>query len=475
MGETSLGWGLLHLLLAPPAIIHALLYKRDPRAALGWIGLCLLLPIAGTLLYLLFGINRIHTRAHHLAPLHRFLRIPYEQGTACREPAPVAQLPPIALPLRPFVAVSQRVARRPLLAGNHIEVLENGEGAYPAMLQAIDSARERVFLSSYIFETDATGQRFIKALAHARSRGVRVRVLLDAVGEHYSWPPASYRLKRAGVRVARFLPPRLIPPTPYINLRNHRKLLVVDGRLGFTGGMNIGDRHLIQDTPHPTRDLHFRVRGPVVAELEDVFREDWRFTTGEALPPSPLPSPAGDSHARVLVDGPNEDLDKLILTLEGAIGAARHEVLAVTPYFIPPPPLLYALQAAALRGIEVSVILPERSNLPYVDWASRNLLLELLAHGVRIHLQPPPFDHSKLLIIDRLYAHIGSANLDNRSLRLNFELNVEIADPLFAARLAGHTLRLREAARELSAEEIAARPLPQRLRDATCWLFSPYL
>ncbi len=475
MGDASLGWGLLHLLLALPAIIHALLYKRDPRAALGWIGLCLLLPIAGTLLYLLFGINRIHTRARHLAPLHRFLHIPYEQGTACREPAPLAQLPPVALPLRPFVAVSQRVARRPLLPGNRIEVLENGEGAYPAMLGAIDSARERVFLTSYLFESDTTGRRFLDALNRARQRGVSVRVLVDAVGERYSRPRISRQLRQAGIPVARFLPPRLIPPTPYLNLRNHRKLLVIDGRIGFTGGMNIGDRHLLQGNPRPTRDLHFRLRGPVVAELEDVFREDWRFTTGETLSPSPVSSPVGDSHARVLVDGPNEDLDKLILTLEGAIGAARHEVLAVTPYFIPPPPLLYALQAAALRGVEVSVILPERSNLPYVDWASRNLLLELLAHGVRIHLQPPPFDHSKLLIIDRLYAHIGSANLDNRSLRLNFELNVEIADPLFAARLAGHALRLRQAARELSTEEIAERPLPQRLRDACCWLFSPYL
>ncbi len=469
-------WGWLHLLASPPAIVHALLYKRDPRAALGWIGLCAFLPLAGPLLYFLFGINRIRTRAREIAPLGRFLRVPYEGGEAPVQPAPLTALPPLPEPLRPFVQVSQKVARRPLLGGNRIDPLVNGDAAYPAMLAAIDQARERVFLATYLFETDPTGRRFIDALARARRRGVAVRVLVDAVGEHYDLPTASRLLRRAGVSCARFLPPRLLPPTPYLNLRNHRKLLVVDGHTGFTGGMNIGERHLVTpDNPRATRDLHFRLQGPVVRELEDVFREDWHFATGESLAPSPMPPAQGESYARVIVDGPNEDMDKLLRVLQGTLGAARHEIVAVTPYFVPPEPIVTALQAAALRGVAVHLILPERSNIPYVDWACRNLLLELLTVGVQVHYQPPPFDHSKLLLIDGRYAHIGSANLDSRSLRLNFELNVEIADPRLVARLNRHAQGLRQRARTVSRAEIEGRPLGQRLRDATCWLFSPYL
>ena len=475
MVEAAPWWGLAHLLVSAPVVVHALLYKRDPRAAWGWIGLCMLLPLGGALLYFLFGINRIQTRAQRIAPLRLFLHIPYERGTPPEAPLGNRLVPPLPEDQLPFVRVSQQVARRPLLAGNQLAMLENGDEAYPAMLAAIEQARERVFLATYLFETDATGRRFIDALTAAHRRGVAVRVLIDAVGERYTFPWASRLLRRAGVPVARFLPPRLLPPTPYMNLRNHRKLLVVDGHTAFTGGMNIGGRHVLRDNPKGTRDLQFRVEGPVVGELEDVFREDWRFAAGERLTPSPRPNAAGTSYARALVDGPNEDMDKLLLTLEGTIAAARREVLVVTPYFVPPQTLLCALQSAALRGVAVHVVLPERSNLRYVDWATRNLLLEPLAQGVRVYYQPPPFDHSKLLVIDRTYAHVGSANWDTRSLRLNFELNLEVVDPRFAARLAEHVHALRARSRPVTLAEIAERPLPQRLRDAACWLFSPYL
>jgi cardiolipin synthase len=294
-------------------------------------------------------------------------------------------------------------------------------------------------------------------------------------------------LRRGGVRAERFLPPRLVPPSLAINLRNHRKILVADGRVGFTGGMNLGDRHLATDTGNPARvvDTHFRLTGPVVAQLAEVFLADWAFVTGERTPPPEVPAaeaaaperppePTG-AVTRTLVDGPNEDLDKLLAVLVGAVSAAHHRVSVMTPYFLPPPSLASALEAAALRGVAVTVILPARNNLPYIQWATRHALPELLRRGVRVFYQPPPFVHTKLFEVDAHYAQIGSANLDPRSLRLNFELAVEVYDRTFAGGLAVVLDQARERSAEITLRQIEGRSLAVRGRDALAWLFSPYL
>lgn len=276
----------------------------------------------------------------------------------------------------------------------------------------------------------------------------------------------------------RFLPPTLFPPTVHINLRNHRKILVADGRISFTGGMNIGDRHLAGRSDNPSRviDAHFRLTGPIVAQIEPVFLADWGFMTKEYPAPKPVFSAeTGSAVCRTIIDGPNEDLDKLTAILMGAISTARRKVLIMTPYFLPSRELIAALQTAALRGIEVTIILPEKSNLPYVDWATRNMLWELLRWGVRVYYQPPPFAHTKLFVVDDYYAQIGSANIDTRSLRLNFELVVEVYDKPFVAILTHHIDKVRERAREASLKELDNRSLPVRTRDALTWLFSPYL
>lgn len=284
-------------------------------------------------------------------------------------------------------------------------------------------------------------------------------------------------LRRAGVRVARFLPPRLLPPSFSVNLRNHRKILVVDGEYGFTGGMNIGARHLLEPrSSHATADLHFRLQGAVVAQLEAIFVEDWRFATGEHLQTPPAATaPAGSGYCRCISDGPNEDLDKISLVLMGAISAARQETLIITPYFLPSREMIASLQSAALRGEAVTVILPRRSNLPFVDWATRNLLWELLLHGVTICYQPPPFARTKLFIVDAVYAQIGSTNMDPRSLRLNFELNLEVVGVSSVAALLDHARQRRRESTQLTLQQIDGRGLLTRLRDAVCWLFMPYL
>ena len=457
---------------------HALLYKRDPRSALGWIVVCLVFPLVGPVLYLLLGINRVRTKAQRLLR-HRPLIFPF--GYERPEDAEVSEYPDLEIPpeLAEFARVSGAVTRTPLVKLNRIEPLSGGEQAYPAMLDAIEKAHQFVFLATYIFDTDTVGLRFVDALVRAAGRGVDVRVIIDGVGEWYGFPRAGSLLLKRGVRVARFLPPRLIPPSLSMNLRNHRKILVADGRVGFTGGMNIGRRHLAEDRNNPARvfDMHFRLTGPVVTQLARVFLEDWAFAYGNHEPlefPPETPGP-GQATCRAVVDGPNEDLEKLSRILVGAVGVAKKNILIVTPYFLPSRELIGALQSAALRGVKVTVILPERSNLPYVDWASRNMLWEVLRWGVNVYHQPGPFAHTKLFLVDDHYAHIGSANLDPRSLRLNFELVVEIFDPPFGRVLAKQIEQIRSRSREVSLAELDGRPLPIRLRDAVAWLFSPYL
>lgn len=465
-----------HVVLASLAAVHAMLYKRDPRSALGWVAMCLFFPLLGPLIYYLFGINRIQTQARKLARLPMFrLHVGYERGT--RDAAPMLALPVVGSLLSRFVQISNRVTAQPLTAGNMVEMLQNGEQAYPVMLAAINGAVDRVLLVTYLFQADAVGDAFVTALVDAQRRGVDVRVIVDGVGELYSRPRMGRMLHCAGVRVVRFLPPRLLPPSFSMNLRNHRKILVVDGEYSFTGGMNIGVRHLLESgSSRATADLHFRLQGPVVAQLEAIFVEDWRFATGERLQTTPAATvPAGSSYCRCISDGPNEDLDKISLVLMGAISAAQREILIMTPYFLPSREMIASLQSAALRGVAVTVILPGRSNLPFVDWATRNLLWELLLHGVTICYQPPPFAHTKLFIVDGAYAQIGSANMDPRSLRLNFELNLEIIGVASVAPLLDHARQRRRESTQLTLRQIDGRGLLTRLRDAFCWLFMPYL
>ena len=432
----------------------------------------MIFPVAGPIGYLLFGINRVRTRARVLAIEHPFVA---EDATAT-PPAPIpVRLKPAQ---RQLARIAQSVTRRPLVGGNRIEPLRNAESAYPAMLDAIDSARRQVLLASYIFDADASGRAFVEALVRAHDRGVDVRVIVDGVGELYSFPAISRLLRARGIRVARFLRPRLFPPALHINLRNHRKILVIDAETGFTGGMNISDRHWVVPprSDRPVADMHFQLRGPVVRQLAEVFLEDWGFCTGrhETLDSGDT-APAGDAVCRAIKDGPNEDIEQLSTVLLGAIGAARRRIAIVTPYFLPSAEMIAALSSAALRGVEVSVIVPRRSNLPFIDWATRNLLAEPLAHGVRVFCQPQPFAHTKLFLVDGHYCQIGTANIDPRSLRLNFELAVETFDDTLSRTLWGDVSRMLAHATAVSAEEIATRPLGARLRDALAWLATPYL
>ena len=214
----------------------------------------------------------------------------------------------------------------------------------------------------------------------------------------------------------------------------------------------------------------------MVGQLQRVFLDGWAFVAGQDVERFPADdSEAGSAMCRTIVEGPDEDLDKLLSVLVAAVSAAREQVAIMTPYFVPPRELVGALKGAALRGVRVTVIVPDRNNLPFVHWASRKMMWELLQRGVRIYLQPPPFVHTKLLMVDRHYVQVGSANMDPRSLRLNFELVVEIYDRAFAATIDDHFRAARGRSHEITLEEVDSRPLPTRILDSLAWLMTPYL
>ena len=460
-------------LAAVLASAHALLNKRDSRAATLWIGVIWTLPVLGPLLYLALGVNRLRRRAVLLAVHKTFSRaVPEDLGESEHDGAEH---------LKHIARVVNRVTTQPLTMGNKIEPLINGDAAFPAMLAAIEAAQKSVSLVSYIFDNDASGRKFIAALARAQQRGVAVRVLVDAAGTRYSFPPITFKLRATKIPFARFLPSSLLTPwrVATINLRNHRKALILDGQIAFTGGMNIRHGNVLADKPKsPVQDLHFRVTGPVVTELQEAFANDWAFTTDELLAGDlwfPEVKDAGDIIARVIPDGPDADFENLRLTLLAALAEAQTSVKILTPYFLPDNALILALNLAALRGVKVDIILPAKNNLPPVHWASRSLWWQVLERGCRIWLTPPPFDHSKLMIVDEHWVLLGSANWDARSLRLNFELNVECYGRGFAQAMEKIIAQKISDAHLVTQMEVDGRTIPEKLRDAAARLFSPYL
>ncbi len=457
---------------------HVVLNKRDTRAAIAWVGLIWLTPLIGVVLYFWLGINRIQRRARLL----RSGRLRPEP-TLQQEPCPMHLLEDALGSknhhLLSLTTLVNAISHRPLLAGNSVVPLVDGDQAYPAMIRAIDEATRSVALSTYIFDDDRIGKLFVDSLKRAVARKLEVRVLIDDMGARYSWPTITQSLRRAGIHCATFMPPSIPWIFQHTNLRTHRKMLVVDGSIGFTGGMNIREGHCLASLPRrPIRDLHFRIDGPVVSQIQESFVDDWCFCTGEILDGDnwfpPIPS-KGDVLARGISDGPDEDFESFRHTLLGAIACAETSISVITPYFLPDAPLITALNVAAMRGIAVDIILPGKNNNPLVKWASTSLLWQLVERGCRVWISPPPFDHTKLLVVDNLASFVGSSNWDPRSLRLNFEFNVECYSKTLAVELMACIHERIRCAHCCSLAELDGRILAVKLRDGIARLASPYL
>lgn len=455
---------------------HAMLTKSDVRSAAGWVGFIILVPILGWLIYLLFGVNRIQRRARELRgapmslPHHETAGLPAERGEQRRE-------------LESLARFGQKVLPERFEAGNTIDVLTNGDETYPAMIAAIDKAERALALSTYIFNNDRAGTMILDALSRAIERGVRVRVLIDGVGSWYSRPSIIPELRRRNINYARYLHSFMPWQMPYLNMRNHQKILVVDGKVGFTGGMNISEGNLVSLKPRkPILDHHFRVEGPIVGQLMRTFAYEWTFTTGEILdgpdwfpPLTPVAGADVSIIARGLPGGPDQGINPIRWTMLAALTEARQTIRIVTPYFLPDSTLSTVLSMAAMRGVEVDIVLPANNNLRFVDWAATPQLAWLIEAGCRVWKTVGPFEHTKLFTIDGIWSMVGSANWDGRSLRLNFELNLECYDSTFAKRL-NHLIDAKiAAARAVTRSDIASRSLPVRLRDAAIRLASPYL
>ncbi|RXE19679.1 cardiolipin synthase, partial [Xanthomonas perforans] len=363
--------------------------------------------------------------------------------------------------------------------------LVDGAATYAAIIEAIRGARDHIHLEYYIFQPDHSGTAICAALMERARAGVKVRLLMDAIGSSAMTRRALRTLREAGVETAWFHPSQLLKPfkRPWLNLRTHRKVIVIDGRVGFTGGINVTDDENEQVRKQAYRDLHVRLQGHVVRSLQLVFLEDWLYATGQGraafhgqqLWPDDVPTRAqGTVDAQVLVSGPDSSWEAIHRLMVAAIHEAKHRVWLVTPYFVPGEAARMALTSAALGGLDVRLLVPRVSDSRLVTYAARSYFDELLEAGVRIYEYGPRMLHTKALLADDDVCIVGSANFDSRSFRLNFELSMLFRDQAVAAEMAGLIGTDLQQAQEV--QFARHRPLwRSRLPEAFARLLSPLL
>ncbi len=461
--------GILYLILQIVVTGHIICRKDDVKSSFGWIGLVWLAPLLGCIIYIVFGINRIRRKALSLrnkGPDIFTVTGKTEEEIEKEIPRPFLQLLRLGYKVHP-----QRFS-----LGNRAQAFVNGDSAYPEMCRLIASARKEVLMQSYIFDNDRAGRLFVEAFKQAVKNGAKVKVLVDGVGINYSKPTIASVLRHMkGVEFSVFLPSKTPINLPFVNLRNHRKILIVDGRTAFFGGMNVAEGNLVNTYPkEPIIDITFRVEGPVVDQMSRVFEEDWIFSGKKHFIPAsfhasgPLP---GTMPARIIPDGPDADYGKIELMVLGALACAQKNVKIVTPYFLPESDILNSLEVAAMRGVEVEIILPSKSNIFGMDGAMRANFARLLKKGVKIYRTQPPFDHSKIMLVDDAWLFVGSANWDVRSFKLNFECNMECLDKQLAAEV-NHIIQHKKT--HAHSEKELPPSLWRTLADNTLRLLTPY-
>lgn len=468
------GWALLvDFVVTVGTLIWVLHTKRETMSAIAWSLTVILVPLLGSFLFFLFGYQSV-TR-----PIDRKKRrhTTYKKLFGHSGAEPDADTPDRWDTL---AKLAHHGDGFPVTGGNVVTLYHDGHPAFEAMLQAIRGAKHHVHIEFFIFRSDNLGQRFVDAMCECALRGVEVRFLYDSVGSYNLKSSLRRQLTKAGGKVSAFLP--VLNPfyRMRVNLRNHRKILVIDGRVGFTGGLNIGDEYLSLDPKFGHwRDTHLCVEGPAVEGLQRVFLEDWHFSANEAIHgkvffPKFKELP-GRSLVQVVHSGPDAQYRAIRETYFAAILAARQRVWIASPYFVPDSGICDALCLAARSGIDVRFLGLFRPDkwIPFL--AARFYWTDMIAAGVKVYQYTAGMMHSKYVLVDSEWSSVGSANMDNRSLLLNFEANCQLFDSALTAELEAEYLKDLENSVRLDPEVFAARPVVARVAENAARLFSPVL
>jgi cardiolipin synthase len=445
--------------------LHALMYKtRDASGALVWIVFCLLVPWIGSFFYVTIGDDRIiGRRRRRIGAAHARYRSGRSRSSVRRADLAHGQL---------HLLTDNEVA-----GGNEMGVLVGGVEAYPAMLAAIKEARFSLALQTYILDEDETGHRFRDALIERAAAGVDVRVLYDSIGSVVASRAFIESFRAGGVKIHSFLPFHPFKRRWQVNLRNHRKILVVDGRTAFLGSMNLSERH-VSSGRGASHDVMISIRGPAVRQLTDIFASDWHFAAGDRLPEAAFFPPCdgeGTNVVQVVDSGPDRQERGLHKVVVASCYEAKKEIVILTPYFVPPLPVLYALETAAARGVEVRLVLPEKTDSKIMDAAIPNFLERVMQAGVSVVRRPGPMLHMKMMLVDDDLAIVGSSNMDARSYYLNFESDLVIYAGPALAKLRAVAEKERAQSVPLSPEALRSRPLWRRIVTRIAGLFTPVL
>jgi cardiolipin synthase len=464
-------------LLVIAAIPWVLSIKKEPTSAIAWLLLVVFLPIFGVLLFILFGYQSVYRPLVRKRRHRSSFRATNPTG---RQPAEgeAASTEPGELTWEGMGRLASQLDAYPITSGNALSFYYNGASAFEAMYAAVRAAKHHIHAEFYIFDYDSVGREFLALLTQKAKEGVEVRLLYDAMGTRGL---ARRRLKEftaAGGKHAAFLPVNLWRRRFQVNLRNHRKILVVDGKVAFTGGMNIGDDYLDRGPLSPWRDTQVRIDGPSVESLQRIFIEDWDFAYGESIKAAIYfeaePRPDG-SVVQVIHSGPDQDVKGIREIYFAAAFKARQRLWITTPYYVPDPGLRDALCMAGRTGIDVRLLLPLRADHWFVFYATRYYLADLLAAGVKVYLYKEGFIHAKVWLADGKWASVGTANLDNRSLALNFEVNCLIYTPSTVEELERQFERDLENSVQLEPKKFGRRPRLGKMLENVCRLLSPIL
>jgi cardiolipin synthase len=469
-------FGALSLALVPVVVLR----RKEPSSTIAWILTLIFLPALGPFLFLLFGRDRVRWPARRKRQADALVR---GQVAAARKGAPsfpdlpntLSTLDPLG---RQLFQVGAILTGGGTSTGNQVEVLSRGSDVYDALGAAIDAAVHHVHAEYYLIRDDATGRWFRDKLVAAAARGVEVRLLCDGYGCLGIRGPWRRPLRRSGGKVGLFLPMRSLLLQP-VNLRNHRKIVVVDGKIALVGGVNIGDEYRGQMRGvGQWRDTHLKLVGPAAQALGRVFMQDWYFATGEGVNPTPyFPEidATGTATVGIVPSGPDTRTEAIHRLFFAAIGAAHERVWITTPYFVPDQAMLLALCVAAMRGVDVKLILPSRSNHRVTFHAGRSFYEALLDAGVQIHEYTPGMIHAKTMVVDGRTVFVGSANMDMRSFRLNFEVHALIHDEAAAQRIEAQFLDDLAHTQRIERTAWAARPLRYRIAEGAGRFVSPLL